>query len=154
MSASTWWCTGARAGPGGRWRTSSTAIRERPSPPTLFHEGDGAHRRAVAAFEPEGQRDEAAARRLDLIEVGQVLDHGDPGGKEHVVGRAVEPRHLLAGIKGHGPDRVVGRGVVAHRLGPWLHQPLAGAPARVGRLPPKPLGPPPAHERPVRTPEY
>src|SRR4029453_14122230 len=150
MSASTWWCIDARPEPGVRWRTSSTAIRPRPSPPTLLHEGDGAHGGAVAACEAEGRRDEAAAGRLDLIEVGQVLDHRDAGREEHVVGRAVVPRDFFPGVKGHGANRGVGGVVVPHALDPALPQPLTGAPPGEGCLAPEALAPHRALEGPVR----
>src|SRR5207245_3382241 len=102
--------------------------------PLSVEEGDGAAGGAVGAVELEGEGDEAAARRTDLVEVGQVLDDGDPGGEEDVVRGALIACHLLPRLEDGGAHGVVGRVVVAHGLDLARHQPVAGAPPRVGRL--------------------
>ncbi len=53
------------------------------------YQGDRTDRAAVGALQLEGQRQEAAALDADLVQVRQVLDHGDAGGKEPVVRRAL-----------------------------------------------------------------
>src|SRR5216683_5250838 len=118
------------------------------------HQGDRAHRRAVGARHPKRQGDDPAACRADLVEVGQVLDHRDALREEDVVRGALLARDLGAWREDRGADAVVGRVVVAHRLYPARHQPLAGAAPGVGRVLPEALALHRAAQGPVRAQEH
>src|SRR5262245_46596965 len=89
----------------------------------LVEQRDRPHRRAVGALDGQRQRDESAARDADAIEVGQVLDHGDPSVEEHVVRRALRARTWDLGREDRRPDAVIRRIVVAHRPGAARDEP-------------------------------
>ena len=50
----------------------------------LVHHRHGADGRAVGALHGQRERDEPAPRGADLVEVGQVLDDGDPDREERL----------------------------------------------------------------------
>jgi len=97
----------------------------------------GTHGRTVGAFHGERQRHEPAPRGADLVEIGQVLDDGDPDGEERLVGRVVGARQLFLRFERHRPDAVIRRVVVPDGLHVASDQPLTGAFRGVGRIPPE-----------------
>src|SRR5438309_9560623 len=93
----------------------------------LLHERDGADGRAVGALELERQGGEPAARGADLIEVGQVLDHRDPGRKENRMRRVLRAARTPSRLGDRVADAMIRRIVVADGLDAAGDEPLAGA---------------------------
>src|SRR5688572_27361442 len=66
-------------------RIDGATVGPRSAARRSVDQGDRANRRAVRALEAQRKRHEPAARGADPVEVGQVLDDGDPGREEDVV---------------------------------------------------------------------
>src|SRR5438093_2912226 len=95
--------------------------------PALLHERDGADGRAVGTLELERQREEPATGGADLIEVGQVLDHRDPGRKENRMRRVLRAAWTPSRLGDRVADAMIRRIVVADGLDAAGDEPFAGA---------------------------
>src|SRR4029453_419719 len=104
-----------------------------------LHQRDGADRRAVSAFQLEGEGEKPAARGADPVEIGQVLDHRDPGREEDRVRRVLVAGRTASRLGDRVTDAMVGGIVVPDGLHLPGDEPLAGARPRPRRLLPERL---------------